>query len=88
MTTPFSRVLQITYPAAIALAAATLAWTSSVQGNTTATLPRNHSDEPDSPIQRTLVSVDLSWPVKDGFRLTSNPAPALPTQFSENGGRI
>jgi hypothetical protein len=70
MTSTFSRVLRIAYPATIALAAATLAWTNSVQGNNSTTSKNHLSPDPDFSFQRTLASADTSCSLKDRFRLT------------------
>lgn len=70
-THALSRVLRVVYPAAIALAAVTLAWTNSVQGHNNTLSQNAYLPEPDLSIQRSIASSEPACSLKDRFRLTN-----------------
>lgn len=74
MTNAFSRVLQITYPAVVALAAATLAWTRTVQSLPLITAAHAHPPGGDPELSGGVApaaAADASCKVQDRFRVTS-----------------
>jgi hypothetical protein len=69
-THAFSRVLQVAYPAVIALAAISLSWTNSVHGNNLIAAFKGQSPDPDFSAHRAIASVNASCSIKDRWELT------------------